>query len=132
MLFKTEIWAGTLSHMFVIIVITTLNSILLAYIGYVHFNGLDWQAAILIGFAVSFSSTVCAIKVLEDRGKMRSKHGQVAIGILVIQDIAAVLSVTFASDNTPSWWALSLLTIPLFRPLLYKLLQHSGHGEILY
>lgn len=130
-LFKTEIWAGALGHMFIIIVITSLNSFLLAYIGYVHFNGLGWQSAIIIGFAVSFSSTVCAIKVLEDRGEMRSRHAQVAIGILVIQDIAAVLFVTFASETTPSLWALSLLTLPLFRPLLHKLLQHSGHGEIL-
>jgi len=62
---------------------------------------------------------------------VHSRHGQVAIGILVIQDIAAVLFVTFASDSTPSWWTLSLLALPLFRPLLYKLLQHSGHIEIL-
>lgn len=130
-LLKTEIWAGALGHMLVIIAITTLNSVLLAYIGYVHFNDLDWQAAILIGFAVSFSSTVCAVKVLEDRSEIRSRHGQVAIGILVIQDIAAVLFVSFASDTAPSWWALSLLALPLFRPLLYKLLQHSGHSEIL-
>ncbi|MFT6917879.1 MAG: glutathione-regulated potassium-efflux system ancillary protein KefC [Cognaticolwellia sp.] len=117
--------------MFIMIAITTLNSVLLVYIGYVHFKGLDWQSAIIIGVAVSFSSTVCATKVLEDRGEVHSRHGQVAIGILVIQGIAAVLFVTFASDSTPSWWALFLLALPLFRPLLYKLLQHSGHIEIL-
>ena len=130
-LLKTEILAGAVGHMLAIIIITTLNSVLLAYVGYEHFVGLDWQSAMLIGFAVSFSSTVCAVKVLEDRGELRSRHAQVAIGILVIQDIAAVLFVTFASDNSPSWWALALLTLPLFRPLLYKLLQHCGHREIL-
>jgi len=130
-LLKTEIWASALGHMFLIIAITTLNSVLLAYIGFVYFNDLDLQAAMLIGFAVSFSSTVCAVKVLEDRGEMRSRHGQVAIGILIIQDIAAVLFVTVISNNSPSWRAFTLLALPLFRPLLYKLLQHSGHGEIL-
>lgn len=130
-LLKTEIWAGALGHMFVIVMVTTLFSLLLAYISFLYFNNLNWQAAMFIGFAVSFSSTVCAIKVFEDRGEIRARHAQVAIGILVIQDIAAVLFVTFASDNTPSWWALSLLALPLFKPLLYKILQHSGHGEIL-
>jgi hypothetical protein len=38
-----------------------------------------------------------------------------------------VSCVTFASDSTLSWWALSLLALPL----LYKLLQHSGYIEIL-
>ena len=110
--------------------LTTLNSFFLASIGFAHFVGLDWQAAILIGFAVSFSSTVCAVKVLEDKGEMRARHGQVAIGILIIQDIAAVVFVTFATDKSPSWWALTLLALPLMRPILHKLL-HSGHGEIL-
>ena len=80
---------------------------------------------------MSFSSTVCAVTVLEDKGEMRARHGQVAIGILIIQDIAAVVFVTFATDKSPSWWALTLLALPLMRPILHRLLQFSGHGEIL-
>jgi voltage-gated potassium channel Kch len=80
---------------------------------------------------VSFSSTVCAIKILEDRGELRARHGQVAIGILIIQDIAAVVFVTLASGKTPSIWALALLALPVIRPLLKRLLDHSGHGEML-
>jgi glutathione-regulated potassium-efflux system ancillary protein KefC len=101
--------------MFIIIVITTLNSVLLTYIGYVYFKGLDWQSAIIIGFAVSYSSIVCGIKVLEDRGEVHSRYVPVAIGILVIQDIAAVLFVTFASDSTPSWRAFILISSTLIQ-----------------
>ncbi len=130
-LFKTEIWGSAVGHMSSIVLITTLNCFILASIGFVHFVGLNLQAALLIGFAVSFSSTVCAVQILEDKGEMRARHGQVAIGILIIQDIAAVTFVTFATDKSPSWWALVLLALPLIRPILYKLLQRSGHGEIL-
>ena len=130
-LFKIEIWAGATGHMVLIVSLTVLNSMLLAKLGVLHFVGLDFTAALLVGFAVSFSSTVCAVKLLEDKGEMRARHGQVAIGILIIQDIAAVLFVTFATDHTPSWWALTLLALPFFRTILYRILDKSGHGEIL-
>lgn len=88
----------------VIVLLTMLNSTALAALGLVYFSDLDFYAAALIGFAVSFSSTVIAVKVLEENGEMRSRHGQVAIGILVIQDIAAVIFVTLVSEISLSWW----------------------------
>lgn len=130
-LFKTEIWGGALGHMTVIVALTVINSLMLGYLGLEYFVDLNWQVAALIGFAVSFSSTVCAIKILEERGELRARHGQVAIGILVIQDIAAVVFVTLASGKTPSAWALALFALPLLRPLLDKILQRCGHGEML-
>lgn len=130
-LFKIEIWGGAIGHMGAIVLLTMLNCSVLAFIGVQYFTGLDWSAAALIGFAVSFSSTVCAIKVLEERGELRARHGQIAIGILVIQDIAAVIFVTFATDKWPSPWAVALFALPLARPVLFKLLARSGHGEML-
>jgi predicted Kef-type K+ transport protein len=130
-LFKLEIWGSAVGQMSTIVLLTALNCFILAYLGFEHFAGLDWSIAVLIGFAVSFSSTVCAAKILEDRGEMRARHAQVAIGILIIQDIAAVTFVSLATDKPPSWWALSLFALPLARPILYKLLQRCGHGEIL-
>jgi len=130
-LFKTEIWAGASGHMGIVVLLTMLNSFILAALGLAYFVDLDWSAAALIGFAVSFSSTVCAVKVLEEKGEMKARHGQIAIGILVIQDIAAVVFVSLATDKTPSWWALALFALPLLRPLLSALLQRSGHGEVL-
>lgn len=130
-LLKTEIWLGASVHMVVIVVLTTFNSLLLGYLGMQYFDALDWKTAAAIGFAVSFSSTVCAVKNLEERGEMRARHGQVAIGILVIQDIAAVLFLSFVTSKLPSLWALLLLGLPLLRPLLVQLLKLCGHGEML-
>jgi len=130
-LLKTEIWAGATGHMGVIILLTAINCLVFSVLGFTYFTGLDWTAAAMIGFAVSFSSTVCVVKILEEKGELRSRHGQVAIGILIIQDIAAVIFVTLATDKSPSWWALTFLALPLLRPLLIKLLQYCGHGELL-
>tara|TARA_R110002072_G_scaffold129294_2_gene267697 strand:- start:770 stop:2359 length:1590 start_codon:yes stop_codon:yes gene_type:complete len=130
-LFKTEIWAGATGHMGAIVLITTLNCMIFGSLGLLHFSGLQWSAAALIGLAVSFSSTVCAIKILEERNEMRSRHGQISIGILIIQDIAAVLFVTLTADKSPTIWALALLALPLLRPFLTQLLKRCGHGELL-
>ena len=36
---------------------------------------------ILLGFALSFSSTVFAVKVLEERSELSSFYGRVAVGM---------------------------------------------------
>ncbi|HIG41043.1 MAG: cation:proton antiporter family protein [bacterium] len=130
-LLKPEIWAGAVGHMGMIILLTTINSLVLGYFGFKYFIDLQWLTAALIGFAVAFSSTVCAVKILEDRGEMSSRHGQVAIGILIIQDIAAVVFVSFSAGEPPSLWALTLFLLPLLIPLVSRLLRLSGHGELL-
>lgn len=53
----------------------------------------------LLGFALSFSSTVLVVKVLEDRSDDGSYYGQIAIAILVLQDLAAVAFITIAGEE---------------------------------
>ncbi len=53
---------------------------------------LDWplNTAILMGFAVSLSSTAVALKILEDVGLRQTKIGITSIGILIAQDLAVI------------------------------------------
>ena len=46
--------------------------------------GLELSQEILIAFALSFSSTVFAVKDMEEQGEMASLHERVAIGILIV------------------------------------------------
>ncbi|MGQ0657069.1 MAG: cation:proton antiporter domain-containing protein [Chromatiales bacterium] len=94
-------------------------------------TGMDWNIALLVAAALSFSSTVIAAKALEERRELRAFHGRVAIGILVVQDLVAVALMGYAASTTPSIWSLSLLALPLLRPVLHWLLQVSGHDELL-
>jgi hypothetical protein len=88
------------------------------------------QAA-LIAFALSFSSTVFAVKVLEEKGEMDAVYGRIAIGILIVQDIAAVVFLAVSTGKVPSLWALLLLLLIPLRPVLFKMLDRSGHGELM-
>jgi predicted Kef-type K+ transport protein len=130
-LLRPEIWLTASAHMALVAGLTIVNCLLLGIVGMSYFVGLDWAASALIGFAVSFSSTVCAVKILEEKGELRARHGQIAIGILIMQDIAAVVFVTLATDKSPSLWAFGLLALPLLKPLLHRLLERCGHGEVL-
>ncbi len=92
---------------------------------------LDWQTAFLLAIALSFSSTVLAAKVLETKRELRAFHGRVAIGILIMQDLIALVVMSLAAGQTPSQWALIVFGLPLLRPLLFRLLDASGHDELL-
>jgi predicted Kef-type K+ transport protein len=59
---------------------------------------MSWQTILVLGFALAFSSTVFAVKVLEEKGDLTAFYGRIAIGILIMQDLFAVLFLS-ASDG---------------------------------
>ncbi len=130
-LLKPEVWAGTTLHMLVTILVFggLLFAALQAGVGLLA--DLDMVGILLVCFALSFSSTVFAVKVLESRGEMSSIHGRVAVGILVMQDVLAVLFLTFSSGKLPSPWALAVLAgLILIKPVLFRIMDHCEHGEL--
>ena len=62
---------------------------------------------------------------------MQAMHGRVAIGILIIQDIIAVVFITISTGKVPSLWALALFALILLRPLLFMIMDRCGHGELI-
>ena len=129
---KPEVWAGASLHMATTVVVFGLGIFALGSAGLPFFADLNWMPAILVAFALSFSSTVFAVKILEEKGEMGAMHGRVSIGILIMQDIFAVLFLTFSLGKLPSPWAI-LLPVALFalKPILFRLMTRSGHGELL-
>ncbi|WP_372964680.1 cation:proton antiporter [Marinobacter sp.] len=92
---------------------------------------ITWYVAFMLAVALSFSSTVLAAKVLENKRELNAFHGRVSVGILIMQDLIALVVMSLAAGQTPSQWALIVFGLPLLRPLLYKLLDASGHEELL-
>ena len=86
--------------------------------------------AVALCFALSFSSTVVVVKLLEDRDDAASLYGRIAIGVLVAQDIAAVAYMTFSSEEPPSPWALSLVALWPASGLFGKVLNRIDHREM--
>ncbi|MCG9695599.1 cation:proton antiporter family protein [Shewanella sp. Isolate11] len=130
-LFKAEVWAGSSLHLLGSIIFLVPLLKLLGLLGLEQLSGLELNQLALLAFALSFSSTIFAVKVLEDKGDMQSLYGRVAIGILIMQDIFAVLFLTISKGDIPSVWAFGLLLLPLAKPLIYKAFDRVGHGELL-
>ena len=58
----------------------------------VHLWGWGWGAAIIFGLALSVASTVVLLRMLEERGLLASPDGRIAVGWLVVEDLAMVLA----------------------------------------
>lgn len=104
---------------------------LLAALGLGAFAGMGLDVVAPLAFALSFSSTILALRVLEERNDLGAVYGQVALGILVVQDLAAVAFLVASKGALPSPWALGLLLLVPARSLLHRLLDRTGHTELL-
>jgi Kef-type K+ transport system membrane component KefB len=56
--------------------------------------GFSMVQAVLLALAVTFSSTVVVVKLLEQRGDLDALYGRIAIGILLVQDVAVAVVLT--------------------------------------
>jgi Kef-type K+ transport system membrane component KefB len=54
--------------------------------------GLDLTTAAYVALALAFSSTIIVVKLLSDRRELDDLHGRIAVGILIVQDLAVVLA----------------------------------------
>jgi predicted Kef-type K+ transport protein len=122
-LMRLEVWGTAIVHL----ALTVGVALLLIRFA----TGFGWLIAVVLAAALGFSSTVLAAKVLESQGELRAVHGRIAIGILIVQDLCAVALLAVFSSGTPSPYALLLLLIPFVRPLIGRLLDLVGHGELL-
>ncbi len=52
-----------------------------------HFNGINWQGALLIGFLAALSSSALVLKLLQERSELTSNYGRTVVGILIFQDL---------------------------------------------
>ncbi|MEL6796251.1 MAG: cation:proton antiporter, partial [Planctomycetota bacterium] len=128
---KPAVWGVASIHMFVFTLLIGLGVFGLAFVGLGLFAELDFWTSMLVAFALSFSSTVFAVKVLEGRSEMNSRHGQEAVGVLITQDLFAIVFLTASMGKLPSPWALLLLGLPLLRRPLKLIFERVGHGELL-
>lgn len=75
-------------------------------------------SALFIAIMLAFSSTIIIIKILSDRDEIYSLYGRISVGILIIQDLVAVIAIIVLSsirpnetDNLPLHWELVTLML---------------------
>ena len=94
--------------------------------GVLLLSGVSTTSALLLGAGLALSSTAIVSKELSSLGEIFSSHGQNAIGVLLFQDVVAVLLLTlvpvFSGSSDQAWyWALPITlgkTVVLFVGLL--------------
>lgn len=128
---RPEAFGTAAADMAVSMVLGAATLLLAGALGLADLDG-GWRTLALVGFALSFSSTVLCVKVLEERSDDGSLYGQTAIAILVIQDLAAVAFISGSEGHAPSPWAITvvLLLIPAAW-VLRQVLDLVGWGELL-
>ncbi|MPQ47124.1 potassium transporter Kef [Marinifilum sp. N1E240] len=131
-LLHREVWGGASIHMLLVTLLMAVILFGLSYTSLSIFTNFTWQQAFIIGFALSFSSTIYAVKILEEKSEMKSAYGILSIGILIIQDIFAVFYIVLVAGKLPTLWAIGLpVLFVIIRPLLLLILDKIGHGEVL-
>ena len=67
--------------------------------------GFTRTESLIIGLCLFFSSTIIIVKTLTDKKEQNRLHGQIAIGIILLDDIVATLALLFlATGNQGSGW----------------------------
>ncbi|TVR95750.1 MAG: potassium transporter KefB [Rhodospirillales bacterium] len=79
------------------------------------YAGFDWPVAVLIGASLALSSTAIVLPVLGDIGKLTVPMGQLAVTVLLLEDLAVgpilVLVETLGRGDGPLWLALGLAVV---------------------
>lgn len=131
-LLRPEIWAVASAHMLAIVLGIGIFLYLVALAGVSLFAGLEMPVALLLAFALSFSSTVFAVKVLEEKGEEAALHGVVAIGILIVQDLLAVVFLAVSAGKVPTPLGVGIVVALIaLKRVFVRVMQRCGHGELL-
>lgn len=59
--------------------------------------GRDVMEALYVAVALTFSSTIIIVKLLSDKRELDSLHGRIAVGFLIVQDLAVVIAMMIMS-----------------------------------
>lgn len=111
------------------------------------FFNFNYLHSAYISIALTFSSTIIVVKLLSEKKDLNSLYGKISIGVLLMQDLAAILLLIFLAGVENSGFAISsnilltilktavlfVLTVYLGRkilPLLFDKIAHSS--ELLF
>jgi CPA2 family monovalent cation:H+ antiporter-2 len=117
--------------------------------------GWTYAQGIVFGLAISISSTVVLIKTLTDVGLLESAHGKIAVGWVVVEDLAIVIALVLlppfapvlggagggGGEDLPVRLAITLAKVALFGalmiavgtrviPWLLAQVARTGHREL--
>ncbi|HLC97207.1 MAG TPA: cation:proton antiporter [Candidatus Nanoarchaeia archaeon] len=103
---KSVALVTTFGGLIQILLLVTLGYALAIVLGFFHVE------ALYIGLFLAFSSTMVVLKLLSDKRELQTLHGRIIVGILLVEDVVAILALSFLSslqDFSPSLFRLAFL-----------------------
>lgn len=85
-----------------------------------NFLGLDMMQAIYFGIILAFSSTMVDIKLLSDKGELVTLHGRLVLGILLLQDLVAIIAIALLTAGGFAMIPIILTALKLTIIVLYS------------
>ena len=80
-----------------------LSGLFFTFLAHIIFD-INIKSAIVVGMALSLSSTAIVLKVLNENGDIHAEYGRVTLGILLFQDLAVIpmllMISIFTSENS--------------------------------
>jgi monovalent cation:proton antiporter-2 (CPA2) family protein len=88
-----------------------------------HLFGVNWTSAIIIGFALSLSSTAFALQTLSEKSQLGTEYGQSSFSILLMQDLMAIPALAIIPTLSPddAVQGLSMKTLWMFLGIILGL-----------
>jgi glutathione-regulated potassium-efflux system ancillary protein KefC len=129
-LLRREVWLTAVVHTGIMVGLGFATLWTFGLLGLAYLVNLSPATVLLLAFALSFSSTVLVVKILDERSESRSRYGQIALGILVIQDLIAVVFLAASTGKPPSLWALCLILLLPARKVMNLIWSRVGHDEL--
>lgn len=113
-----------LGRVALLVAMASLFTITLLGYGTASLLGFDKAESLLIGLALFFSSTIIIVKILSDKKEQNRLHGQIAIGVILVDDIIATFALLFiaASQTAGGFNIVEALTLAVKGLLLLAFL----------
>jgi Kef-type K+ transport system membrane component KefB len=93
--------------------------------------GFSRNEGLIIALALFFSSTIIIVKVLSDKKEVNRLHGQIAIGVILLEDLVATLALLFIVAGENGGLTLSEVGLLFAKGLLLVLLLFIANSKIL-
>ena len=102
-------------------------------IGYTMIQIFDLQAIqeIYLTIAIVFSSTVIAVKLISDKKETQSLYGQICIGVLIVQDILAIIALLVLSGFSEGFFDIAMLGKSMFTGFIVAIISTLIANKIL-
>jgi len=81
--------------------------------------GFSIVAALYIGLALSFSSTIITVKILSEKAELNSLYGRLSVGALLFQDLVAMVVLIFLSGFSGGGLTFTSLILTILKAFLF-------------